>query len=72
MGGGFAGTYTINTLARVTSVRVLSNVLLALDDSEGGLRNELVESVWGAGELLASIAVTIMQLSVQDNFTKPK
>ena len=52
-------TYAINALARVARVSVLAESVLALDDSEGGLGHDLVEGVWGAGELFAGIAVTI-------------
>jgi hypothetical protein len=51
-------TYAINTLARVTGVSVFAESILAFDNSEGGLGNKLIEGVWGAGELFASIAVT--------------
>lgn len=58
-------TYAINALARVARVSVFAKSIFALDDCEGRLWNELVEGVWGAGELFAGIAVTIIHHELQ-------
>lgn len=57
-------SYAVNTLARISLVRVLAEIL-ALCDVQGLSRDDLVECVGGAGEEFACVAMAMTIISTK-------